>query len=128
MELCNEKLRKLRMSANMTQEQMADEIGMSYSNYNRLESGNRKIKMEHIAGISKAIKKEEQEVFKILSTHHVSNTINNPHDNHNVVNIGDNAVWEKLLSAKDDIINQKDKIIALLEKTIEQFNNRVTYK
>ncbi|TAE39717.1 MAG: XRE family transcriptional regulator [Runella slithyformis] len=47
MKLCNEKLRKLRISANMTQEQMADEIGMSYSNYNRLESGKRNIKMEH---------------------------------------------------------------------------------
>jgi transcriptional regulator with XRE-family HTH domain len=126
MNLCNQKLRELRLKAHLTQEQMADEMSMSYSNYNRLENGKRKIKMEHISGISKAIKKKEDEVFQMLShsnTASVSNTINNPHDNNNVVNVNDVEVWKQLLQAKDEIISQKDKIIELLEFRIKSLDN-----
>lgn len=127
MELCNEKLRKIRMSANLTQEQMADKIGMSYPHYNRLESGKRKIKMEHIKGIANTLGKEEKEVFQTLSNSAtVSNTINNPHNNQNVVNINEVATWERLLAAKEEIIQQKeeiiqqkDRIIALLESQLK---------
>ena len=85
--------------------------------------------MEHIKGIANTLGKEEKEIFQTLSspsTATVSNTINNPHNNQNVVTVNEIATWERLLAAKEEIIQQKDRIIALLEPKVKQLTKLPT--
>ncbi len=59
----NDILRELRTKAGKTQDYMAQAIDMNASEYNRLESGKRKIQIKHILKIAKAVEKPIAEVL-----------------------------------------------------------------
>ena len=80
-------LRDLRNETGRSQESMAFSIGKSQPTYNRMENGKKKISMEDIEKLAKAIGKDKTEIFQKLNGMTIENTINNAHDNHNVVHI-----------------------------------------
>lgn len=103
-------LRDLRNETGHSQESMAYSMGKSQPTYNRLENGKKIIDMEDIKKIAKATGKSKVEVFQRLDGMTIENTINNAHDNHNLVNIVDNEYCKLLLEEKDKRILEKESI------------------
>ncbi len=112
-------LRDLRNETGHSQESMALSMGKSQSAYWNLENGKKKIDMEDIEKIAKATGKDKTEVFKKLNGMTIENTINNAHDNHNVVNIIGDEWCKLLIEEKDKRIIEKDSINQEQKRYIE---------
>ena len=118
-------LRDLRYEAGHSQESMALSIGKSQSAYNKLENGNKKINMEDIEKIAKATGKDKTEVFQKLNGMTIENTINNAHDNHNVVHISGDDWYKLLIEEKDKRILEKDSINQEQKRYIEYLEDKL---
>ena len=51
-----EKIRQLRVLSNLSQENVAEEIGMSYGNYGKIERGEIDVSSTHLIAIAKVLK------------------------------------------------------------------------
>jgi transcriptional regulator with XRE-family HTH domain len=51
-----EKIRQLRVLSNLSQENIAEEIGMSYGNYGKIERGEIDVSSTHLIAIAKVLK------------------------------------------------------------------------
>ena len=118
-------LRDLRNESGHSQESMAFSIGKSQPTYNRMENGKKKIDMEDIEKIAKATGKDKVEIFKRLDGMTIENTINNAHDNHNVVNIIGDEYCKLLLEEKDKRIFEKESINQEQKRYIEYLEDKL---
>lgn len=57
------RLRKLRISKNMTQEDLAYEANIDYSFYNQIENGKRNISVKTLTKICKVLKVNVKDIF-----------------------------------------------------------------
>jgi transcriptional regulator with XRE-family HTH domain len=118
-------LRDLRNELGHSQETMADEMGISQPAYWNMENGKKKIDMEDIEKIAKATGKDKTEVFQKLNGMTIENTINNAHDNHNVVNIIGDDWCKLLLEEKDKRILEKDFVNQEQRRYIEYLEDKL---
>jgi transcriptional regulator with XRE-family HTH domain len=118
-------LRDLRNESGHSQESMAFCIGKSQPTYNRMENGKKKIDMEDIEKIAKATGKDKTEIFQKLNGMTVENTINNAHDNHNVVHISGDEWCKLLIEEKDKRIIEKDSINQEQKRYIEYLEDKL---
>ena len=65
-ELLGGRIKALRGAANFTQEQMADQIGISRQKYARIESGTNNITLDVLAKIANVLKVQVRDITKVL--------------------------------------------------------------
>lgn len=125
MKKTNDYLRDFRFDLGVSQETMAENIGVSQSTYNRIENGKRKINMDDLDKIAKATGKDKKELFEKLvgGGITVKNTINNAHDNQSVVNIANDEYFHLLLEEKEKRIFEKEEQLLEYKKIIEDQKN-----
>ena len=58
-----EKIRQLRAVSGLSQENVAEEIGMSYGNYGKIERGEIDVSSSHLIAIAKALKVSVSDFF-----------------------------------------------------------------
>ena len=123
MKLSYESLRKMRIEAKLSQEQMADRMKTEQPNYNRLETGKVSIKPEHIDKIANALGKTNEEVLSQLIGCNVTTTNNdNAQNNQNFVYYD---VDKKVLDEKDVIIETQKQALSALNMTIKILHNKI---
>lgn len=125
MQLNHEILRNFRNELNYSQEYMAHLLDMEQPNYNRLENGKTKLKMEHIPKIAKAMGKATEEVLSNLTGWAVtSNNYDNAQNNQNVViQTTEKELWTKLLAEKDERILLLEEQLKVLHQVIASITN-----
>lgn len=62
-----EKIRQLRVLAGLSQENIAEEIGMSHGNFGKIERGEIDINTHHLFAVAKALKVDVTELFDFHS-------------------------------------------------------------
>lgn len=65
-ELLGGRIKALRSAANFTQEQIADQIGISRQKYARIESGTNNITLEVLAKIANVLKVQVGDITRVL--------------------------------------------------------------
>ena len=65
-ELLGKRIKALRTAKNFTQEQIADQIGVSRQKYARIESGVNNITLEILSKISKVLEVQVGDITKVL--------------------------------------------------------------
>lgn len=115
----------LRAKLDLSQEQMAEQLGMSKNGYGKLERGESKLTIEHLQNIA--------QVFNI----DVADLLKNGRD-FNVL-LGDNngsyankyyndkqqiETLELIIAHKDELLTQKDNEIALLKELLKTYKDK----
>lgn len=127
----NEKIRQLREQHQLSQENMADKLGMSVTGYAKIERGEVRSNLPRLEQISEVFDMDICELLSFGETEKVyfnnssSDSTNSNNANHFLFAVG-NENLEKaiqqlqlMLSHKDELLAQKDKIILGLEREIE---------
>ena len=124
MKLSHDALRKMRIEAKLSQEQMADRMNIQQSKYNRLENGKTEIKHEQVSKIAEAIDKTYEETLGQLTGCTITTTNNdNAQNNQNFVYYD---VDKKVLDEKDIIIETQKQALSALNMTIKVLHNKIT--
>jgi transcriptional regulator with XRE-family HTH domain len=63
-----EKIRQLRLLAGLSQENIAEEIGMSHGNFGKIERGEIDINTQHLFAVAKALKVDVTDLFDFNNT------------------------------------------------------------
>jgi transcriptional regulator with XRE-family HTH domain len=105
-----EKIRQLRVLAGLSQENIAEEIGMSHGNFGKIERGEIDINTHHLFAVAKALKVDVTDLFDF-------NSIGGP--------VKDSKVKSSTITKSD--IDQLHHSISAINKAIEniqiQINN-----
>ena len=126
----NEKIRQLREQHQLSQENMADKLGMSVTGYGKIERGEVRSNLSRLEQISEVFDMdicellsfgENDKVYFNNSSYESTNSNNSNHFLFAVVNDNLEKAIQQLqlmLSHKDELLAQKDKIINGLEREI----------
>lgn len=124
----NEKIRQLREQHQLSQENMADKLGMSVTGYAKIERGEVRPNLPRLEQISEVFDMDICELLSFGETEKVyfNNTVSDSNHSNNFLFAVGNDNLEKaiqqlqlMLSHKDELLAQKDKIILGLEREIE---------
>ena len=124
----NEKIRQLREQHQLSQENMADKLGMSVTGYGKIERGEVRSNLSRLEQISEVFDMDICELLSFGENDKVyfNNTVSDSNHSNNFLFAVGNDNLEKviqqlqlILSHKDELLAQKDKIINGLEREIE---------
>ena len=113
------RIKKIRELKNLTQEHMAEKIGVSQSTYGRFENDITELTISKLEKIAESLGCTLDDIFNfdrgnfLQNTNHSGN-INSPNS---IVN--DKYLIEELIKAKDKIIFTLELNVALLEQRID---------
>lgn len=112
----------LRKEQKLTQEQMAEKLGMSKNGYAKIERGESRITVEHLQQIAQVFNidiaeliKEDKD-FNLLFGDNNGNYANKYYGNQQEI-----EKLELIIQHKDEMLAQKDVEIALLRKLLSQY-------
>lgn len=111
-------LRQLRAQKHLTQEQMAEKIGMSKNGYGKIERGETQLKIEKLEQIANIFDVNIQELLQtdkdvnVLLGDNYSNFQNNYYNKNQEI-----EKLQLLIEHQQELLAQKDKQIELLEKS-----------
>ncbi len=112
-------LQKLRKTQHLSQEQMAEMMGMSKNGYGKLERGESRITVEHLQQIAQVFNidvadllKEDRDFTLLLGDNH-GNYANHYYNNHHEL-----EKLQLIIAHKDELLAQKDKEIELLRQLL----------
>lgn len=114
-------LRQLRAQKHLTQEQMAEKIGMSKNGYGKIERGETQLKIEKLEQIANIFDVNIQELLQtdkdvnVLLGDNYSNFQNNYYNKNQEI-----EKLQLLIEHQQELLAQKDKQIELLEKLLEK--------
>ena len=123
----NEKIRQLREQHQLSQENMADKLGMSVTGYGKIERGEVRSNLSRLEQISEVFDMDICELLSMGGAEKVyfNNTVTESSNSNNFLFAIGNENLEKtiqqlqlILSHKDELLAQKDKIINGLEREI----------
>ena len=123
----NEKIRQLREQHQLSQENMADKLGMSVTGYGKIERGEVRSNLSRLEQISEVFNMDICELLSMGGAEKVyfNNTVTESSNSNNFLFAIGNENLEKtiqqlqlMLSHKDELLAQKDKIINGLEREI----------
>ena len=123
----NEKIRQLREQHKLSQENMADKLGMSVTGYGKIERGEVRSNLSRLEQISEVFNMDICELLSMGGAEKVyfNNTVTESSNSNNFLFAIGNENLEKtiqqlqlILSHKDELLAQKDKIINGLEREI----------
>ena len=127
----NEKIRQLREQHQLSQENMADKLGMSVTGYGKIERGEVRSNLSRLEQISEVFDMDICELLSVGETEKVyfnnssNESINSNNSNHFLFAVGNDNLekviqqLQLILSHKDELLAQKDKIINGLEREVE---------
>lgn len=128
----NEKIRQLREQHQLSQENMADKLGMSVTGYAKIERGEVRSNLPRLEQISEAFDMDICELLSYGETEKVyfNNSVTESTNSNNFLFAVGNDNLEKaiqqlqlIISHKDELLAQKDKIILGLEREIALLRN-----
>ncbi|MBF0752115.1 MULTISPECIES: helix-turn-helix domain-containing protein [Pasteurellaceae] len=127
----NEKIRQLREKHRLSQESMAEKLGMSVTGYAKIERGEVRSTLPRLEQISEVFEMDICELLafgeneKVYFNNSSSGSTNSNNSNHFLFAVG-NENLEKaiqqlqlMVTHKDELLLQKDKIIHGLERELE---------
>lgn len=124
----NEKIRQLREQHQLSQENMADKLGMSVTGYGKIERGEVHSNLSRLEQISEVFDMDICELLSFGENDKVyfNNTVSDSNHSNNFLFAVGNDNLEKviqqlqlMLNYKDELLAQKDKIINGLEREVE---------
>ena len=128
----NEKIRQLREQHQLSQENMADKLGMSVTGYAKIERGEVRSNLPRLEQISEVF---DMDICELLSYGepekvYFNNSVTESTNSNNFLFAVGNDNLEKaiqqlqlIISHKDELLAQKDKIILGLEREIALLRN-----
>jgi len=128
----NEKIRQLREQHQLSQENMADRLGMSVTGYAKIERGEVRSNLPRLEQISEVFDMDICELLSYGESEKVyfNNSVTESTNSNNFLFAVGNDNLEKaiqqlqlIISHKDELLAQKDKIILGLEREITLLRN-----
>ena len=128
----NEKIRQLREQHQLSQENMADKLGMSVTGYAKIERGEVRSNLPRLEQIPEVFDMDICELLSYGETEKVyfNNSVTESTNSNNFLFAVGNDNLEKaiqqlqlIISHKDELLAQKDKIILGLEREIALLKN-----
>ena len=128
----NEKIRQLREQHQLSQENMADRLGMSVTGYAKIERGEVRSNLPRLEQISEVFDMDICELLSYGESEKVyfNNSVTESTNSNNFLFAVGNDNLEKaiqqlqlIISHKDELLAQKDKIILGLEREIALLRN-----
>ena len=128
----NEKIRQLREQHQLSQENMADKLGMSVTGYTKIERGEVRSNLPRLEQISEVFDMDICELLSYGESEKVyfNNSVTESTNSNNFLFAVGNDNLEKaiqqlqlIISHKDELLAQKDKIILGLEREIALLRN-----
>ena len=128
----NEKIRQLREQHQLSQENMADKLGMSVTGYAKIERGEVRSNLPRLEQISEVFDMDICELLSYGETEKVyfNNSVTESTNSNNFLFAVGNDNLEKviqqlqlIISHKDELLAQKDKIMLGLEREIALLRN-----
>lgn len=131
----NEKIRQLREQHQLSQENMADKLGMSVTGYAKIERGEVRSNLPRLEQISEVFDMDICELLsygeneKVYFNNSVTESTNSNNSNNFLFAVGNDNLekaiqqLQLIISHKDELLTQKDKIILGLEREIALLRN-----
>lgn len=131
----NEKIRQLREQRQLSQENMADKLGMSVTGYAKIERGEVRSNLPRLEQISEVFDMDICELLsygeseKVYFNNSVTESTNSNNSNSFLFAVGNDNLekaiqqLQLIISHKDELLAQKDKIILGLEREIALLRN-----
>ena len=131
----NEKIRQLREQHQLSQENMADKLGMSVTSYAKIERGEVRSNLPRLEQISEVFDMDICELLsygeseKVYFNNSVTESTNSNNSNNFLFAVGNDNLekaiqqLQLIISHKDELLAQKDKIILGLEREIALLRN-----
>ena len=131
----NEKIRQLREQHQLSQENMADKLGMSVTGYAKIERGEVRSNLSRLEQISEVFDMDICELLsygeseKVYFNNSVTESTNSNNSNNFLFAVGNDNLekaiqqLQLIISHKDELLAQKDKIILGLEREIALLRN-----
>ena len=128
----NEKIRQLREQHQLSQENMADKLGVSVTGYAKIERGEVRSNLPRLEQISEVFDMDICELLSYGESEKVyfNNSVTESTNSNNFLFAVGNDNLEKaiqqlqlIISHKDELLAQKDKIILGLEREIALLRN-----
>lgn len=131
----NEKIRQLREQRQLSQENMADKLGMSVTGYAKIERGEVRSNLPRLEQISEVFDMDICELLsygeseKVYFNNSVTESTNSNNSNNFLFAVGNDNLekaiqqLQLIISHKDELLAQKDKIILGLEREIALLRN-----
>lgn len=131
----NEKIRQLREQHQLSQENMADKLGMSVTGYAKIERGEVRSNLPRLEQIYEVFDMDICELLsygeteKVYFNNSVTESTNSNNSNNFLFAVGNDNLekaiqqLQLIISHKDELLAQKDKIILGLEREIALLRN-----
>ena len=131
----NEKIRQWREQHQLSQENMADKLGMSVTGYAKIERGEVRSNLPRLEQISEVFDMDICELLsygeteKVYFNNSVTESTNSNNSNNFLFAVGNDNLekaiqqLQLIISHKDELLAQKDKIILGLEREIALLRN-----
>ena len=131
----NEKIRQLREQHQLSQENMADKLGMSVTGYAKIERGEVRSNLPRLEQISEVFDMDICELLsygeteKVYFNNSVTESTNSNNSNNFLFAVGNDNLekaiqqLQLIISHKDELLAQKDKILLGLEREIALLTN-----
>jgi transcriptional regulator with XRE-family HTH domain len=134
-ETVSDRLKKIRLIKNITQDFLAKKLGFTQKAYSKIENNETKLNVDVLQRVAQILEVPIETFFN-NSQQHILNDFSNRSGGDNVIYKNNSTekieeLYSHLLKSKDDIINSKineiesmKKINEQLEKLIERFYSR----
>lgn len=123
-----DRLKKIRLEKNFSQDYLAKKLGLSQKAYSKIENNESKLSVENLQRISEILNVPVEQFFS-TNNQPVLNDFSNRTGGDNVIykNFNEDKIDElytSLIKAKDELLKAKDNEIATLKNLIEKRQNK----
>jgi transcriptional regulator with XRE-family HTH domain len=119
----NEKIKLIREAKNLTQEQVAEKLGMCVNSYGDIERGERDIKLSRLEKIAELFEMKASELLDLTDKTVLNINLNKKYKGDNKVNVYFSSDSE--LEKSRLIIELKDKELAMQQRENENLREQV---
>jgi transcriptional regulator with XRE-family HTH domain len=110
------KIRSIRERQRLTQEYMADQLGISLKTYNEWETGKIKLRTDRLEEIAKILRTTPEDIYAYEDNFIQNNTFNQQHSTAVMVQ---HTLAESEKKLYEQLLQEKDKRIAALEELVK---------
>ncbi len=119
---------KIRDAQHLTQEYMAEQLGISLKAYNEMETGKTDIRSTRLEAIAKILKTSPEEIYGQNDNFVQHNNFHEKEASAVMVQHGlseqERSLYEKLIVSKEEIIKAKDETIRSMQQQMELLQNK----
>lgn len=122
MKIIGEKIRNIRELKNLTQDYMAEQLGMTQAGYSKIESGTSRVSYSKLMEISKILDVSLEDIMAFDSQKYF-NSFNNVKGNNNgsvTIHIEDSEIKQLY----EDKISLLQKLLERTEKELDHYKNK----